>query len=50
MEVGPSEIEIVEEYWELRLDMLLPTLGSVITPSAVVSGRVCFGAFVGYIN
>lgn len=30
MEVGPSEIEVVIDSWELRLDMLLPTLESFI--------------------
>ena len=50
MEVSPSEVKIVIDYWELRLAMLLPTLGSLTSVSAVVSGRACFGAFVCDIN
>lgn len=50
MEVSPSETEIVIDYWELRFDNLLHILGSFISPSVVVSGRTCIGAFVGDIN
>ena len=49
MEVGPGEIEMVIDSWELGLDMLLPILGSLTSPS-VVSGRTCFEAFMCDIN
>ena len=50
MEVSPSEIGIVIDSWELGLDMLLLILGSLTSPSAVVSGRTCFEAFMCDIN